>query len=98
MVGMIVLGIPPVCIGELLLAYRLATALCLDAVDHRLQFLGSVDRQHLAQVVAFLVPVLELHWPPGVVGPLSVRWRVTRASRLRAARHGERQHAVNRSG
>ena len=69
MVATVVFGIPTVCIGQHLLAYRLATALCLDAVDHCLQFLRSVDREHLAQVVAFLVPVLEPHWPPGVVGP-----------------------------
>jgi len=52
-----------------LLAYRLATALGLDAVDHRLQFLGNLDREHLAHVVTFLAPVLEPNQPPGVVGP-----------------------------
>jgi len=31
-VGTVVLGMPPVRIGQHLLAYRLATALCLDAV------------------------------------------------------------------
>jgi hypothetical protein len=51
MVGTAVFGIPPECIGQHLLAYRLATALDLDAVEHRLQFLGSVDREHLAHVV-----------------------------------------------
>lgn len=47
----------------------LATALCLNAVDHRLQFLGSVDREHLAHVVEFLAPVLEPQQPAGMVGP-----------------------------
>ena len=34
-----------------------------------LQFLGSVDREHLAHIVAFLVAVLEPHGPAGVLGP-----------------------------
>jgi hypothetical protein len=32
MLGTVALVTPPVCIGQHLLAYRLATALCLDAV------------------------------------------------------------------
>ena len=56
-------------IGQHLLAYRLATAVCLDAVDHGLQFLGSVDREHLAHNVAFLVAVFEPHGPAGALGP-----------------------------
>jgi len=44
-------------------------ALGLDAVDHRLQFLRSVNGEHLAHVVALLVPVLEPHRPAGMVRP-----------------------------
>ena len=46
-------------IGQHLLSYRLATAVGLDAVDHRLQLIGSVDRENFAHLVAFRVPVLE---------------------------------------
>jgi hypothetical protein len=76
MVATVALVTTPLCMGQHLLACRLATALWLDAGDHRLEFLGSVDREHLAQVVAFLVPVLEPHRPAGVVGRSSwCRWR-----------------------
>jgi len=54
-------------IGQHLLAYRLATDLGLDAVHHRLQFLGNLHREHLAHVVTFLVPVLKPYLPAGVV-------------------------------
>jgi hypothetical protein len=66
--GPVALVTPPVRIGPHLLAYRLATALDLDAVQHRPQFLASVDCEHLADAVAFLVPVFEPHQPAGVVG------------------------------
>jgi len=71
MVVVVVLGIPPVCIGQHPLAYRLATTLGLDAVDHRPQFLGSVNREHLAHVVAFLFTMLEPYQSAGVVGPIA---------------------------
>ena len=66
MIGTVALVIPPMRIGQHLLAYPLATTLGLDAVQHRPQFLPSVE--HLADAVAFLVPVFEPHQPAGVVG------------------------------
>jgi hypothetical protein len=73
MVGTVALVTPPVRIGQQLLAYRLATALGLDAVDHGLQFLASVNGEHLGHFGARLVAMLELHQAAGTVGPQFLR-------------------------
>jgi hypothetical protein len=65
MVGTVVLVTLPLRIGQHLLAHRLAASLGLDTVDYRLQFHGSLDRQHLRHLVAMLEP----HRAGGVVGP-----------------------------
>ena len=56
-------------IGQHLLAYRLATAVCLDAVYHRLQLVTGVNGEHLGHPGARHVAMLEPHQPAGVVGP-----------------------------
>ena len=57
-----VLGIPPACIGQHLVAYRLATAVCLDAVYHRLELVAGVNGEHLAHVVRRPVGRMRLVW------------------------------------
>jgi hypothetical protein len=58
----------PVRIGQHLPTYRLATAVGIDAVDHHLKLVASVNGEHLRQLSARLVAMLEPHRPAGVVG------------------------------
>jgi hypothetical protein len=56
-------------IGQHLVAYRLATAGCLDAVYHRLELVAGVNGEHLGHLGARLVAMLEPPRPASVVGP-----------------------------
>jgi len=71
MVVAVVLVIPPVRVPQHPLPQSEPAAGGLDALDHRLQFLGSVDREHLAHVVAFARSRTRTAPATSVVGPIA---------------------------